>query len=431
MRGKDSNRGLIAIANNPLLAGTYAPVRPTHQKVRLADLERNPFRDLKVHGLEPARIDRLKASIRETGFWANMQAREHPTHAGKFQIANGHHRVAAAIAVLGKTYRQSVEIIECGDLEMLQRMAAENAEEFGAMPAHLVQCVEQAVALLGKMFEAVPTLGQPSKAKTARGQRKARSGTQSGKSTSLSSPSPRDVATLRRLYGGENNYQKARQAGRPGAPVLVEFLRGAFDQNAVRTALRAYEAALKAGVPVTTLVDTVENVHQLDQVSKVLTSDATKHLSAAGISETLRRMHAQLAEAKESGRPRPKGAKLLTTGLRTIAELAHEANNPEAEKAARVDELHQFLDRLKPEWRRMVQQFECLLELAHEARLTALTDPALFGGFYQIQLQLFTVLTRFYESDLASPDTVTRKAMSMEAARLHKALQDDDGPRMQ
>jgi hypothetical protein len=397
-------------------------VMTVHREIRLLDLEPNPFRDLQAFGLDAARVKRLEASITETGFWANMQARPHPTKRGKYQIPNGHHRVAAAIAVLGANHRQSVEVIECGDLEMLQRMAAENAEEFGAMPAHLVQCVEQSVALLAKMFERVPTLGKPSTAKSDSGRRKARSATQTGKTTRLSGADPHDLETLRRLYGSENNYQKARAAGRPGATVLVEFLRGAFDNNAVRTALRAYEAALKAGVPVTQLVDTVENVHQLNILSRSVSGKAAAHLSASDMGETLTRTKTALQDAKRGVGRAAGRRKLGHIAAHVMREVAHEQGNAAAERAALMEELAGLMKDIPLDLGHGVMRFRRLVDRARAANLTSLEDRRLFGGFYQIIENLLGAFAIFYESELPAISTKHRATMVALLARLHRAI---------
>jgi hypothetical protein len=67
------------------------------QRVALSDLLPNPFRRSEHYPLDEARIERLMASMEQSGFWdGSIQARPHPTEPGKFQMAFGHHRLAAA-----------------------------------------------------------------------------------------------------------------------------------------------------------------------------------------------------------------------------------------------------------------------------------------------------------------------------------------------
>jgi ParB-like chromosome segregation protein Spo0J len=62
------------------------------KKVRLVDLKPNPYRDIGVYPFKREKIDVLKLSIDDTGFWDNILARDHN---GQIQIAYGHHRLKA------------------------------------------------------------------------------------------------------------------------------------------------------------------------------------------------------------------------------------------------------------------------------------------------------------------------------------------------
>jgi ParB-like chromosome segregation protein Spo0J len=47
------------------------------RKVRLVDLKPNPYRDIGVYPFKREKIDELKLSIGDTGFWDNILARDH------------------------------------------------------------------------------------------------------------------------------------------------------------------------------------------------------------------------------------------------------------------------------------------------------------------------------------------------------------------
>jgi hypothetical protein len=59
---------------------------------------------------------------------------------------------------------------------------------------------------LRDLFERVPSLGKPSTATSKSGRRKARSAPRADKSISARSADPHDLATLRRLYGGDEKW---------------------------------------------------------------------------------------------------------------------------------------------------------------------------------------------------------------------------------
>ena len=58
-------------------------------KVRLKDLNPNPFRDIKNYPISEEKVQSLVNSIHQIGFWDNILARK--TN-GRIEIAYGHHR---------------------------------------------------------------------------------------------------------------------------------------------------------------------------------------------------------------------------------------------------------------------------------------------------------------------------------------------------
>ena len=105
----------------------------TVQMIALRDLEANPYRHIDQYQIVEEKIERLLSSYAESGFWhGSIQARPHPKKAGRFQIAFGHHRVAAAKkAKLGEI---GVVVSQRDNATMLRMMATENAEEFRHNP---------------------------------------------------------------------------------------------------------------------------------------------------------------------------------------------------------------------------------------------------------------------------------------------------------
>lgn len=123
-------------------------------EVRLGDVKPNPFRKAEKYTLQPARIDRLRESIRKTGFWNNVIAREND---GNVEIAYGHHRLAAAIAELGDDYVHAFPVSDIPDYKMLQIMGAENSEDWGNTTAHNNLTVSEVRDMLEEFCDAYPT----------------------------------------------------------------------------------------------------------------------------------------------------------------------------------------------------------------------------------------------------------------------------------
>lgn len=98
-------------------------------KIKIKDLEANPFRDIKNYPMEEERIQGLMNSIKETGFWDNIPVRKVNN---KYQIAYGHHRLEALRRL--KIQEINVPIKSIGDEDMIRIMANENDELWGLNP---------------------------------------------------------------------------------------------------------------------------------------------------------------------------------------------------------------------------------------------------------------------------------------------------------
>ncbi len=94
-------------------------------KIKLKDLKPNPFKQ-SINGglLTKSKIEMLKESIRKDGFWNNILCRKKN---GNYELAYGHHRVEAAIQVLGASYTIDVPCEKLSDEAMLRILGNENS----------------------------------------------------------------------------------------------------------------------------------------------------------------------------------------------------------------------------------------------------------------------------------------------------------------
>ena len=101
-------------------------------KVKLKDILPNPHRRIDTYPIRGDKLEALKASIGSTGWWKNVVVRKSPTKTGKYELAYGHHRLAALRDLYkpGDSFEFVVE--QLSDDEMLKMMASENQEEWGA-----------------------------------------------------------------------------------------------------------------------------------------------------------------------------------------------------------------------------------------------------------------------------------------------------------
>jgi len=117
------------------------------QKVKIGDLVANPYRNIDDYPIDKEKVDLLVKSFKQTGFWGNINCRR---VGNKFQIAAGHHRLAAIRKVYGNgTVHVIVE--DMSNLVMLQRMVAENREEYGASSAYVeMESIQQTINAYGR-----------------------------------------------------------------------------------------------------------------------------------------------------------------------------------------------------------------------------------------------------------------------------------------
>ena len=97
-------------------------------KVKIKDLEPNPYRDMGNYPLDQKKLAELERSILKNGFWDNILARKNPKKTGKFQIAYGHHRFEILKKLFKPNDEVDIPVKELDDASMIQIMANENME---------------------------------------------------------------------------------------------------------------------------------------------------------------------------------------------------------------------------------------------------------------------------------------------------------------
>ena len=114
--------------------------------LKLKGILPNPFRDLKSNPLIEDKIEELVGSINLTGFWDNVVVRKNAE--GKYELAYGHHRLAAAIRAGLLETDFIVKTLD--DATMIQIMDNENRETYGSTPLSLMESIKAVVASLAK-----------------------------------------------------------------------------------------------------------------------------------------------------------------------------------------------------------------------------------------------------------------------------------------
>lgn len=93
-------------------------------KVKIKDLEPNPFREWENFQLHRPTVEMLKDSIQETFFWENLIGRKNN---GKFELGYGHHRLQALRELYPEGNKMfDIPIYPLNDEQMFIIMAREN-----------------------------------------------------------------------------------------------------------------------------------------------------------------------------------------------------------------------------------------------------------------------------------------------------------------
>ena len=110
-------------------------------KIKIADIEPNPYRKIDEYPIDEEKVTALMNSITEKTFWDNILVRPHPTKKGKYQLAYGHHRLVALQRLKFKEIDIPCRNIE--DAAMIQIMAEENLN-WSTAPTVMVQTIQAA-----------------------------------------------------------------------------------------------------------------------------------------------------------------------------------------------------------------------------------------------------------------------------------------------
>jgi len=108
-------------------------------KVNTRELFPNPYRDMKNYPINREKVDQLKASITETGFWDNLLSRERK---GKIQIAYGHHRLLALQEMYPKGCNVDIPVKDLSDSLMIKIMVNENMDDWKQTPGVIDESIK-------------------------------------------------------------------------------------------------------------------------------------------------------------------------------------------------------------------------------------------------------------------------------------------------
>jgi hypothetical protein len=112
----------------------------------IKDIKANPFRHIDRYPIHREKVVHLRESLRMTGFWDNVVARERN---GKVEIAYGHHRLVALKEEYGPNHKVNLIIRKLSDETMIQIMARENMEEWETSASVIQETIRAVVEAYG------------------------------------------------------------------------------------------------------------------------------------------------------------------------------------------------------------------------------------------------------------------------------------------
>jgi len=126
-------------------------------KIKIRDVEANPYRDMENYPIDEVKIQTLIGSYKQTGFWRNINVRPKPEVKDKYQLAYGHHRWVALQRLYGDDHVIDIVVENYSDATMLKMMASENNTDFRTSVAVTLETVKVARQFLKDHPEEVKT----------------------------------------------------------------------------------------------------------------------------------------------------------------------------------------------------------------------------------------------------------------------------------
>jgi ParB-like chromosome segregation protein Spo0J len=115
-------------------------------KIAISNIDHNPHRDMKRNPLDKAQVKTIVESINRNNWGENVIVRKHPTQKGRYQLAYGHHRLAA-LKNLGVEQAEFI-VKEVDDWAMYTWMVDENESQREVSPALIFENIEAGINFL-------------------------------------------------------------------------------------------------------------------------------------------------------------------------------------------------------------------------------------------------------------------------------------------
>lgn len=126
--------------------------------IQLDKIEHNPHRNMKRNPINKKQVSTLVASMKRNNVWKNVVVRKHPTLAGHYELAYGHHRLAAMKQIGLVEAEFSVEKID--DWGMYTAMVDENESQQSVTPELIYENIESGINYLEPIIRECETANE-------------------------------------------------------------------------------------------------------------------------------------------------------------------------------------------------------------------------------------------------------------------------------
>jgi hypothetical protein len=115
-------------------------------KIKLVNIDNNPHRNMRRNPVNAEQVKTLMASIQRNEWGENVIVRKHPDERGRYQLAYGHHRLAA-LRKLGITEAEFI-VKDIDDWGMYTWMVDENESQKTVTPELIYENIEAGINFL-------------------------------------------------------------------------------------------------------------------------------------------------------------------------------------------------------------------------------------------------------------------------------------------
>ena len=273
-------------------------------RVKIQAVKPNPFRDFELDPILDEQVARLEVSHEQIGQFGAIPVRPHPTEAGAFQQAAGHHNIAAM-----RNRRDSEVNVECkerSDDEMVRLLALEN----------LTQRQHNAGALADAVFARARIIAR----RELRNDSVAQSQKEASRHSIFLSEGPGERTIYAELNGFSRDEKKEAAA---------DGLREVISMRDVRAAIGSLKASGRIGTMMAELYAEIEEAHEAER----LRLEEEERAAAEAARQAEEERQAREAEAERKAEEAKRKAKEAEERAAHAAQKEKERAEHEAKEA--------------------------------------------------------------------------------------------------